>query len=282
MARSMWRGAISFGMVSIPVRLYLAADSGPTTAFRQLCGTHQAPIHNRRWCTAGDHEVQYSELVKGFEVSPDSYVVIGEEDLERLPLATTHTIEISQFLPQMSIAPGLYFKAAYYVEPEGLGKKPHALLQRALSDSGTLALAKIALREREHLAALQPSDGGLLLNTLRWPEEVRSTAGLNYRADETLSAPEVTMARQLVRSLTRKSFEPAQLHDGYRQAVERMVEEKLAGHEPVPANGAQPANQVVDLMEALRASIDAAQKTRASERGTGTDKAKRSEKRIAL
>src|SRR2546421_4856891 len=143
MPRSMWKGAISFGMVSIPVRLYVATESH-SASFHQLCAEHMARIKYRRWCPAGDHEVQYSEIVKGYEVSSDNYVVIEDSDLENLPLPTAHAIEINEFVPQNGIQGGLYFKSAYYVEPEDIGRKPYKLLLEALGETQMTAVAKVA------------------------------------------------------------------------------------------------------------------------------------------
>src|ERR671925_979003 len=142
MARSMWKGVISFGLVSIPVRLYVATESH-SVSFRQLCGEHLSPIKYKRWCQAGDHEVAFTEIVKGYEVSADNYVVIEDSDLENLPLPTTHSIEISEFVPENHIEGGLYFKSAYYMEPEETGRKAYQLLKEALADTGMVAIAKV-------------------------------------------------------------------------------------------------------------------------------------------
>src|SRR5207302_6680077 len=139
---------------------------------------HLAPIRYRRWCEKGDHEVVYADIRKGYEVGRDRYVVIDDSDLENLPLPTSHTIEIHEFVPTTGIQPGLYFKSAYYIEPAEMGRKPYHLLRQALGETETLAVAKIAFRDREHLCALQASDGMLLMNTLHWPDEIRSTEGL--------------------------------------------------------------------------------------------------------
>ena len=151
----MWKGVVSFGMVSIPIRLYNATESTSKVSFRQLCPEHKAPISYKRWCSEGDHEVNYGEILKGYEVGKDRYVIIDEKDLDNLPLATAHSIDIEEFVPIDDVEPGLYFKNAYYMEPEELGKKPYQLLRKALEATGRMAIAKIALRDREHLAALE-------------------------------------------------------------------------------------------------------------------------------
>src|SRR5690348_3667707 len=158
MPRSMWKGVVSFGMVSIPIRLYNATESTSKVSFRQLCPEHKSPISYKRWCTEGEHEVAYSEILKGFEVGHDRYVILDDKDLDNLPLATAHSVDIQEFVPAEDIEPGLYFDNAYFIEPEELGKKPYHLLRKALEATGRMAIAKIALRDKEHLCALHQSE----------------------------------------------------------------------------------------------------------------------------
>jgi DNA end-binding protein Ku len=259
----MWKGVISFGMVSIPVRLYVATESHSVT-FRQLCSEHMSPIKYKRWCQAGDHEVQFGEIVKGYEVSDDRYVVIEEHDLENLPLPTSRAIEISEFIPQDDIQAGLYFKSAYYVEPEEAGRKPYHLLKKALEETGKVAVAKIALRDREHLCALQPADGLMLMNTLHWPDEIRSTEGLKgLDGDVKVNPKELQMAMSLVESLAEETFDPSRYQDDYHDALMKVVNAKVEGEEIVAAPEPEAAPKVMDLMEALKASVEAAKKQRA-------------------
>ncbi len=261
----MWKGVISFGMVSIPIRLYVATESH-STSFRQLCGEHMSPIRYKRWCEQGDHEVTYGEIIKGYEVSPDNYVVMDDSDLENLPLPTSHSIEITEFVPGGDIEAGLYFKSAYYVEPEEAGRKPYQLLNQALSETAMTAVAKVAFRDREHLCALQPSAGALLMNTLHWPDEIRSTEGLKgLRQDEVkISERELQMAKSLVQSLAEDSFDPSRYHDDYHEALMAVVNAKVEGHELVEAPEPAASAKVMDLMEALKASVDAAKAQRAT------------------
>jgi DNA end-binding protein Ku len=175
----MWRGAISFGMVAIPIRMYVATEAHSGVAFRQLCPHCQQPIKQQRHCPVDDHIVQYAEVLKGYEVSKDRYVIFEDEDLDNLPLKTTKTIDIVEFVDRDEIPLGLYLKSAYYLEPEDVGVKPFFLLKRALTDTGKVAVAKIALRDREHLALIQVEGSTLLCNTLNWPDEIRSSQELN-------------------------------------------------------------------------------------------------------
>ena len=257
----MWKGVVSFGMVSIPIRLYNATESSAKVSFRQLCPEHKSPISYKRWCPEGEHEVAYGEILKGYEVGRDRYVIIDEKDLDNLPLATAHSVDIQEFVLADKIEPGLYFKNAYYVEPEELGKKPYHLLRKALEATGRMALAKIALRDREHLCALHPNGHGMLMNTLNWPDEIRSTEGLKgLEGDVKINPKELEMAKALIESLA-DSFDPKKYKDEYREAVMRVVQAKIDG-EVIEAPAAPQTAKVMDLMEALRASVEAAKKSR--------------------
>ena len=261
MPRSMWKGVITFGMVSIPVRLYVATDS-QGISFRQLCAEHLSPIKYKRWCAEGDHEVAYDDIVKGYEVSSDNYVVIEDKDLDNLPLPTAHAIEITEFVERNEINGGLYFKSAYYMEPEEVGKKPYALLKQALEETKKVAVAKIAFRDREHLAALSPLDGHMLMNTLHWPDEIRSVDGIKGVDDGVkISDRELQMAKTLVESLS-DSFDPERFQDNYKEALMKVVEAKVQGQETVMAPEPETAPKVMDLMEALKASVAAAKKSK--------------------
>lgn len=249
----MWRGAISFGMVAIPVRLYLATES-KGVSFRLLCPEDHEPIKNKRWCPREDREIGWNEAVRGFEVAKDEYLVLEDSDLEQLPLSTSHTIEIMEFCDDSEIEAGLYVKGAYYLEPEAVGVKPYRLLTTALERAGKVAIGKIALRDREHLCRLARHDGGLLLNTLHWPDEIRSAGELSLpAADVTLHERELQMAEMLIDNLS-ASFDPARHRDNYRDAVLALVEAKLEDR-PLEKPAAEPA-QAADLMAALKASVE--------------------------
>jgi len=257
----MWKGVVSFGMVSIPIRLYNATESSAKVSFRQLCPDHKSPITYKRWCAEGDHEVAYGEILKGYEVGKDRYVLIDDKDLDNLPLATAHSIDITEFVPADDIEPGLYFKNAYYMEPEELGKKPYQLLRKALETTGRMAIAKIALRDREHLAALHSHGPGLLMNTLNWPDEIRSMEGLKgLDGDVKINPKELEMAKALIESLA-DTFDPSRYKDEYKEAVMKVVQAKIDG-EVIEAPAQPQTAKVMDLMEALRASVEQAKKSR--------------------
>jgi DNA end-binding protein Ku len=258
----MWKGVISFGMVSIPVRLYVATERTSTVSFRQLCPEHVSPIKYKRWCAAGDHEVNYSEILKGYEIGPDNYVIIEDKDLENLPLPTSRTIEINEFVPAGDINPGLYYDSAYYVEPEESGRKPYYLLRQALEETNRTAVAKIALRDREHLCALNPSDGMVLMNVLHWPDEIRTVEGLKGLDNPVpVSDKELQMAITLIESLA-DDFDPSRYSDEYKEALMQVVNAKIEGRQVVEVAEPDEAPKVMDLMEALRASVEAAKAKR--------------------
>jgi DNA end-binding protein Ku len=261
----MWKGVVSFGMVSIPIRLYNATESSAKVSFRQLCPEHKSPINYKRYCAEGEHEVAFGEILKGYEVGRDRYVIIDDKDLDNLPLATAHSVDIQEFVPADEIEPGLYFKNAYFIEPEELGKKPYHLLRKALEATGRMAIAKIALRDREHLCALHANSHGILMNTLNWPDEIRSTEGLKgLEGDVKINPKELEMAKALIESLA-DSFDPSRYKDEYREAVMRVVQAKIDG-EVIEAPAAPQAAKVMDLMEALRQSVEQAKKGRARAR----------------
>jgi DNA end-binding protein Ku len=253
----MWRGAISFGMVAIPVRLYLATES-KSVSFRLLCPNDRAPIRNKRWCTVEDKEIGWNDALRGYEVGKDEYVVIEDSDLDDLPLHTTHTIDIVEFCPDEEIEAGLYMKSAYYLEPEAVGARPYSLLRAALDQTGKVAIGKIALRDREHLCRLALHDSGLLLNTLYWPDEIRSTKELSIPQDGAdVPKRELDMAVMLVENLS-AHFDPQRHKDEYREALLKVVEAKLA-NQPLERLAAPEPAKVTDLMAALKASVEAAQ-----------------------
>ena len=264
----MWRGAISFGMVAIPVRLYLATESH-SVSFRLLCPNDMTPIRNKRWCPVEDREVGWNEAVRGYEVGKDEYVVIEDKDLDELPLNTTHAIDIVEFCADSEIEAGLYLKSAYYLEPEQVGNKPYALLRAALEKTGKVAIGKIALRDREHLCRLALHDKGILLNTLHWPDEIRSSAELSIpESDSEVQKRELDMAVMLVENLSAK-FDPQRHVDEYREALLKVVEAKLEDR-PLERPAAPEPASVTDLMAALKASVEAAQAGRRGEESGST------------
>ena len=265
--RSIWRGAISFGMVSIPVKLFTATES-KDIAFRQLHRDDNARIRQLRWCSVEDQEVPYDEIVRGYEYAKDRYVVLDEEDFEKLPLASKHTIELTAFVNADEIDP-IYYEKGYYLEADEAGLKPFALLIRALEEKGLTAIAQIAIRNKEQLCALRPFEGRILLETLHYPDELR-VSGLEPAESVEVSDAEMEMAFTLIEMLE-QPFAPEQYSDEYRAALMTIIDAKLEGQEVVEPE--KPATaKVIDLMSALKASVEATkarQEDAPSKRGGG-------------
>ena len=262
MARSMWRGAIQFGLVTIPVKLYLATESGGI-GFNMLHASCLNRIQMKIYCPYHDEVVPRSETVRGYEYAKGRYVVVTDEDVDSIPLKTLRAIEIEMFVDARNEAHGAQFvKQAYYLEPDEIGRKAFYLLKSVLADAGKTAICKIVLKDREQLAALNPYASTMLLTTLHWPDEVRSIEELSLPEDEVTFKPgERAMAEQLVASMT-GDFSADDYKDDYRQALMAVIERKVAGEAPEPAVRAEPTN-IGDLMAALEASVAAARETRA-------------------
>src|SRR5882672_9267608 len=218
MPRSIWKGVMSFGMVAIPVRLYLATESSSKVSFNLLCPEHRSRIKNKRYCVEGDHEVAWGDVVRGYEYEKGNFVELTDEDLEKLPLRSSKAIDITGFIKDDELPGALYYQSAYYLEPEKSAEKPYALLNKTLAKTGRVAIAKFALRDRERLVSVRPQDGALLMNTLHWPDEIRSTEDLDVPEDVKVSPAELKMAENLV-GMMATAFEPSEYKDEYKQAV---------------------------------------------------------------
>src|SRR5919199_2138096 len=262
MPRSIWTGVISFGMVSIPVRL-LPATQDKDIAFHLLHRPDHSRIKLKRWCPVDDREVPNEELVRAYEVSKDEYVEVTDEDLEQLPLPTKHTIELSAFVKADQIDP-IYYQKTYYLEPEDTGLKPYALLMKVLESKQTTGVAKIAIRNKEQLCALRPKNGTLVLETLYYPDEIREHE--QSLPDVLVNDREVAVAASLVDALS-EPFDPSRYHDNYREALLELIASKTEGREVVVSEAATAPTQVTDLMAALRASVEAARKRRGPDTG---------------
>jgi DNA end-binding protein Ku len=260
MPRPIWKGAITFGMISIPVKLFGATES-KDLAFNTLHKECKSRLKQKRWCPVDDREVFPDEIVKAYEYSKDSYVEILDEDLESLPVPSKHTIELTSFVNQSEIDP-VYFERTYWLEPEQIGAKPYALLLRALKTKQVSGVAKIALRNKESLCVLRASENNLImLETLYYSDEIR-TADLPAAPDVLVSQPELAMALSLVEML-QEEFDPKKYQDEYRVALLDMIEAKRTGTEIV-ATPEAPLPKTVDLMAALKASLEAAKKGKPS------------------
>jgi DNA end-binding protein Ku len=282
-ARSMWRGAIQFGLVTIPVKLYLATESSYTIRFHMLHETDHARIQMKVWCPEDEKVISRSDTVKGYEYAPDQYVVITDEDLEKVPLKTVRTIEIEQFVPRAE-AEGdqtQFVKQAYYIEPDKIGRKAFYLLRDVLQDRGLTAIAKVVIRDREALCALDPFQNTMLLSTLHWPDEIRDTKELDLPDELPEFKPaEKKMAEQLVAAMT-GDFDASQYKDEYREALMQVIEAKIEGRETVAPEEPEAETNLVDLMAALQASVENAKKSRSEPVSVAEAKAKRDAKKGA-
>ncbi|MDF5755495.1 Ku protein [Spongiactinospora sp. TRM90649] len=258
--RSIWKGAISFGLVTIPVKLYSATEQRDVT-FHQVHRADGGRIRYKRVCTVDGEEVAYADIAKGYELATGEIVVLTDEDFEDLPLSTSRRIDVLQFTPAEQIDP-IYFAKSYYLEPDAQGAKPYVLLRDALERSGQVAVVKIALRQRESLATLRVRDGIFVLETMLWPDEIRGAEFGFLDEDIDVRPQELKMAESLIDTMA-SDFEPSEYHDSYREALQKVIEAKVEGREVVqPEAGEEEAGPAVDLMAALRASVDAAKKER--------------------
>jgi DNA end-binding protein Ku len=259
MPRTIWNGVISFGMVTIPIGIY-PATSEKDLGFNQLhasCGTR---IKQQRWCPLDQVVVETDQVQRAYEYAKGQYIPITDEDIANLPVPTKQTIEILSFVDADKIDP-VFFDKAYYIEPDKLGKKPYALLLKALQLKKVAAFAKVALRNKEHLCVLRESGKKIILETLFYADEVREGIDLSD-SDLDVGERELKMAESLIEMLY-EEFEPEKYTDLYREKLLELIEAKVAGKQLIQSPEAPAPNQVIDLMDALKASLEAA-KTRKS------------------
>lgn len=268
MPRAMWKGAISFGLVTIPVSAYPATEE-KSLRFNQLHDEDGGRIRYKRVCEKDGEEVPFEHIVKGYEVEKDRYVVLTDDDFDAVPVRSSRAIDIVQFVELERIDPVL-FKKSYYLVPEETGAKAYALLREAMRQDDRVGIAKVSFRDREHIAALRFKDDAFVLETMFWPDEVRQAdfGGVDVHVD--VREQELQMARQLIDSLTGE-WAPEQFSDAYREALVGIVEAKLSGQE-IEVVEPQPTAKVVDLMEALKASVAAAKKQPAAPEGSAPKK----------
>jgi DNA end-binding protein Ku len=262
----MWKGAIQFGLVTIPIKLYLATEPKQTIRFNMLHEEDLSRIQMKVWCPVDDREVERSETVKGYEYAPGEYVVVTDEDLEKLPLKTMRSIEIEQFVEREKSEEHLRFvKQAYYIEPDKMGRKAFALLREVLIDKELSAICKVVISNREVLGALDPFAETMMLSTLYWPDEIRSLKELDLPDEEIeVKAAEKKMAAQLIAAMTGE-FDPAAYKDEYREALRAVIDAKIEGQEVVAPAAAPEEGKLIDLMAALEASVAAAKTARAGD-----------------
>jgi DNA end-binding protein Ku len=252
--RSLWKGAITFGLITVPVGLYSAVEERDIH-FHMLDARDGSRIRYQRVNASSGKEVSRDDIVKGYEFEKDRYVTFTDDELEQIPSESFRTIDVVQFVDQDQIDP-VYYQSAYYLAPEESGRKAYALLAESLERSGRVGLAKITLRNKERLAVIRARDGVMMLETMNWPDEIR-TPPFDPSRRPPASDREVEMAQRLIDELT-EDFDPERFHDTYRERLEQAIQAKVEGEEISFAPEPPPSEEVSDLMEALRASVEAA------------------------
>lgn len=270
MPHSIWTGAINFGMVNMPVKLYSATENKDLSLHlvHSLCGTR---IKEYKWCPSCDRKVEWSEIERGYEYAKGKYVKLSADDFEKLPLPSKHTVAVSSFVKQEEIDP-IYYERSYFLEADQGAEKPFALFMRTLTDKGMVAVASIAIRNKERLCALRPVGSILILNTLLYADEIRVSLDTKLPAAK-ISKPEIEMAYHLV-DLMSQPFNPQEYKDHYRAALQSLIDAKLEGVELTEESKPKRA-KVVNLMDALRASLEKAE-------GTSATTSKTSKRRHAM
>jgi len=253
MAATVWKGYLSFGLISVPIRLSVAARP-KTVSFRQIVKETMRPVKQQLYSPELERTVERKELVKGYEVAKDQYLIIDPEDLKKVAPDSSSTMEILEFVKLDEVDP-LYFDSSYLAVPEDAGRKPYALLVKAMEESGFCAIAKLSMHQREYTVVLRPRKGGLTLHTMFYQDEVRDSSEYGRITDVEIKESEEKLARQLIESLA-AHFDPDKYHDEYRSRVEGLIEAKRNGQEAEAAQAPRLA-PVIDLMEALQRSLAA-------------------------
>ena len=261
MPRSIWKGAINFGLVTIPVGMYTATEN-KSPKFKQLRKTDHSPIRYKRVAEADGEEVVWDDIVRGYEFEKDRYVVFTDEELESATPEGNKLIDVVQFVDESEIDPSFY-KSSYYLAPEKTGIKAYQILRRALEEKGRVAIAKVSIREKQQLATLRANDDVIVMETMFWPDEIRSAEFEELDTAVEIRPEEVEMAASLIDNLTRP-FEASEYVDRTRETIEELAAKKVAGEEIVAASTAPEPTKVVDLLEALKASVEATKTKKAA------------------
>ena len=251
MASTVWKGHLTFGLLSLPVRLYSAAR-GETVGFNQLHKTDHSRVKQVLYCQAEDKPIARTDIVKGYEYEKDKYVVVEDEEIKKMAPKTAKTMEVQEFVKTAEVDP-VYLESSYYMAPEEGGEKPYALLFEAMRKSGYVGVAKIAMHNREHIVILRPTQKGIMLHTMYYPDEIRQVE--EFRTDTSSVKPkELDLAKVLIESLE-APFEPDKYKDTYRENLMKMIEAKVQGKEVVAPKEPVHKAPVIDILEALKASI---------------------------
>ncbi len=269
MAATVWKGHLTFGLISIPLRLHSAAR-GERVSFNQLHQECHSRIRQPLFCPTCNRMVERDEIVKGYEHEKDQYVLVNEEELEKIAPPSARTMEILEFVPLGEVDP-LYFDTSYYAVPEDAGKKAYHLLVKTMEESGFAALARLTMHQREYTIVLRPRANGLTLHTMFYPSEIRQVAEYGQTDGVEVKAQEKKLAQQLIESLA-AGFEPAKYRDTYQEQVKTLIQAKLEGKQ-VTATPQPQLAPVIDLMEALKKSLAAPRKPPSRAAGATPEKA---------
>jgi DNA end-binding protein Ku len=251
MAASVWSGYLTFGLISMPVRLFSGARSS-SISFNMLHRDDLSRVKQQLYCPVDNRVVGRDEIVKGYEYRKDEYVVVEPEEIKKIEPKTAKTMEILEFVKSSDVDP-VYFESSYYMMPEEAGRRPYALLSKALEESEYVAIAKLTMHNREYTVFLRPKEGGLMLHTMYYSEEVREVEGFG-RPDVELKDAEVKVAHQLIEALA-GPFDPDKYHDEFQENLKKLIEAKLEGQEVKPVEKPKKLAPVVDLMAALKQSL---------------------------
>jgi DNA end-binding protein Ku len=259
-AKSIWKGSISFGLVNIPIQVFSATQKEGYTSFNQLCEKGHK-IKYKKWCPVEQREVQWSEIKKGYEITKNEYVVIEKEDLDKIKLKTTNTVEVKEFIASEEFDP-IFIEKNYYVGPDPGKKKSetsskaYSLFVKILNETKKIAIGKVVLREKEHLVALRAYQRGLVMHQLKYLDEIRpmeEIGGLD--SSQKIDAKELSLGKSLVENLTTEKFDPGQYSDAYAKELEKLIEAKSKGQEVTSGNEEERAEETTDILEALKASL---------------------------
>ncbi len=254
--RPIWKGHLTFGLITIPMKLYTATDT-KDIRFRLLHKTCLTPIQNKRYCPKHEQIVDWNDVVRGFEYAKGKFVTLSDEDLEKIPLETAGTVAVTGFVNLSEIDP-IYFQRSYYLAPDEGGQKAFRLIHDAMGEMGRVAMGKVVIKEKEHLVAVRPYDGALVMNTLFYADEIRAVDDIPEFPIQTKVLPnEMKMAMELIQGLA-ASFAPQEYKDDYRAALKKLIDAKIEGEELVPP--VKEERKVVDLMDALKRSLEMAQR----------------------
>src|SRR5918998_5677687 len=259
-ARAIWKGSISFGLVNIPIQVFSATQKEEYTSFNQLCDKGHK-IRYKKWCPVEEREVQWSEIKKGYEIVKNDYIVIEKEDLDKIKLKTTNTIEVKEFIESEEFDP-IFIEKNYYVGPDPGKKKTeastraYALFVKILHETGKIAIGKVVLREREQLVALRAYQRGLVMHQLKYLDEIRPMDEIgNFDSLQKVDSKELSLGKTLVDNLTTEKFDPGQYSDTYAKELEKLIEAKSKGQEIVPKQEEEEPEETSDIIEALKASL---------------------------